>query len=179
VVRPRLLLRSQDPDGRVTEGPAAEIVSTVPVSPANLALVRKALIGVVEEPRGTGGRSRVPGMIVAGKTGTAQVVHLQHTRDLEEDEIPMKYRDHAWFIAFAPADAPRIVVAVLNEHGGHGGSAAAPIAQRVLARWAEKHLPAAQVAEGTTEPAVQVAEGTTESAAQVAEATTEAPHVGN
>jgi penicillin-binding protein 2 len=147
LVRPRLLLRTQDPDGRVTEGPVPEVVSSVPVSPENLAIVRDALTGVVEEPHGTGSRARVPGMRVAGKTGTAQVVHLQHTEDLEDDQVPIKYRDHAWFIAFAPADAPQIVVAVINEHGGHGGSAAAPIAQRVLARWAEKHLPAAQVAE--------------------------------
>ena len=55
--------------------------------------------------------------------------------------MPIKYRDHAWFVGYAPADAPEIVVAVLIEHGGHGGSAAAPIAQRVLARWSEKHLP--------------------------------------
>jgi len=151
VVRPHLVLRTQDPDGRIEEGLAPETVSTVPVSPENLAIVRDALTGVVEEPRGTGGRARVPGMPVAGKTGTAQVVHLQHTKDLEEDEVPIKYRDHAWFVAFAPVDAPQIVVAVLNEHGGHGGSAAAPIAQRVLARWAEKHLPAAQVAELKTE----------------------------
>jgi penicillin-binding protein 2 len=151
VVRPRLLLRTQDPDGRIEEGPAPETVSTVPVSAENLAILRDALTGVVEEPRGTGARARVPGMRVAGKTGTAQVVHLQHTKDLEPDDVPIKYRDHAWFVAFAPADAPQIVVAVLNEHGGHGGSAAAPIAQRVLARWAEKHLPAAQVAELKTE----------------------------
>jgi len=147
VVRPRLVLSLQDSDGRLVPGPAPEIRSTVPVSEKYLALVRDALTGVVEEPRGTGGRARVPGMRVAGKTGTAQVVHLRHTEDLEEEEVPLKYRDHAWFVAFAPADAPQIVVAVLGEHGGHGGSAAAPIAQRVLARWSEKHAPAAQLAE--------------------------------
>ena len=94
--------------------------------------MRDALTAVVEEPRGTGGRARVPGMQVAGKTGTAQVVHLQHTQDLEDDQVPIKYRDHAWFVAFAPAAAPQIVVAVINEHGGHGGSAAAPIARKVI-----------------------------------------------
>jgi len=149
-VRPRLILSQVDADGQTVPGPAPEVRSTVPVSEKNLALVRDGLIGVVEEPHGTGGRARVPGMQVAGKTGTAQVVHLQHTEDLEDDEIPLKYRDHAWFVAYAPADAPQIVVAVLNEHGGHGGSAAAPIAQRVLARWSEKHLPAAQLAEAKT-----------------------------
>jgi penicillin-binding protein 2 len=151
VVRPRLVLSMQDRDGNARPAPAPEIRSTVPVSEKNLALVREALIGVVEEPRGTGGRSRVPGMRVAGKTGTAQVVHLKHTEELEEHEVPIKYRDHAWFVAFAPADAPRIVVVALNEHGGHGGSAAAPIAQRVLARWAEKHVPQAQLAEAKPE----------------------------
>jgi penicillin-binding protein 2 len=55
-----------------------------------------------------------------------------------EDRIPLKYRDHAWFAAWAPAEAPEIVVAVLAEHGGHGGSAAAPIAQKVLQLYFEK-----------------------------------------
>jgi penicillin-binding protein 2 len=147
VLRPRLFLGMRDSEGRSLPGPAPETRSTVPVSEKNLALLRDALTAVVEEPRGTGGRARVPGMRVAGKTGTAQVVHMKHTENLEEDEVPLKYRDHAWFVAYAPADAPRIVVAVLNEHGGHGGSAAAPIAQRVLARWSAKHTPGAQLAE--------------------------------
>jgi penicillin-binding protein 2 len=147
VVRPRLLLRKRDADGGIVEAAAPEVRSSVPVSAANLALVREALTGVVEEPRGTGGRARVAGLRVAGKTGTAQVVHMQHTEDLEEDEVPLKYRDHAWFVSFAPADAPEIVVTVLSEHGGHGGSAAAPIAQRVLARWFEKRFPAAPPAQ--------------------------------
>ena len=70
----------------------------------------------------------MPGVRVAGKTGTAQVVNLNHTEDLEDDEIPIRYRDHAWFVAFAPAEAAEIVVAVLVEHGGGGGAVAAPIA---------------------------------------------------
>jgi penicillin-binding protein 2 len=63
------------------------------------------------------------------------VVKLEHS---EGRSIPWKYRDHAWFAAIAPVDAPEIVVVVLSEHGGHGGSAAAPIAQRVIAKWWEK-----------------------------------------
>jgi len=97
----------------------------------------------VEEPGGTGGRARVPGVRVGGKTGTAQVVKLEHTEDLEEHEIPIRYRDHAWFVSFAPVESPEIVVAVLAEHGGHGGSAAAPIAQKILARYFEKKRGAA------------------------------------
>jgi penicillin-binding protein 2 len=71
---------------------------------------------------------------IAGKTGTAQV----HAKRLgvmgEEDEsdLPKEFRDHAWFIAFAPATAPRIAIAVLVEHGGGGGAVAAPVARQVM-----------------------------------------------
>ncbi len=138
VVEPRLLLRVEAPGGRVIERFESGTKGSVPVAPEWLALVRDGLTAVVEEAGGTGRRARVPGMRVAGKTGTAQVVRLDHTEGLEEHEIPIRRRDHAWFGAFAPADDPRIAVAVFVEHGRHGSSAAAPIAQRVLARWFEK-----------------------------------------
>jgi penicillin-binding protein 2 len=63
---------------------------------------------------------------IAGKTGTAQTAAL---RTGPEKDIPKKFRDHAWFVAFAPVDSPKIAVAVLAEHMGHGGSAAAPLAK--------------------------------------------------
>jgi penicillin-binding protein 2 len=71
------------------------------------------------------------------------VVRLEHTEHLEEHEIPIRYRDHAWFVSFAPVESPEIVVAALSEHGGHGGSAAGPIAQKILARYFEKKRAAA------------------------------------
>jgi penicillin-binding protein 2 len=92
---------------------------------------------VVADKRGTGARARVKGMSVAGKTGTTQVVGLEVVEGMEDDEIPIRYRDHAWFVAFAPVEDPQIVVAVLVEHGGGGGSTAAPVAQRVLQAFAE------------------------------------------
>jgi penicillin-binding protein 2 len=110
----------------------------VPVKREHLDLVRAALEGVVQEPHGTGARARVPGVRVAGKTGTAQVVGLKHTAGIDEDEVAFELRDHAWFVGFAPAEAPEIVVVALSEHGGHGGSAAGPIVQKVLARYFEK-----------------------------------------
>lgn len=135
--QPRLVLKRRRPDGSVEETqPKAS--GTVPVKPENLALVRKALFGVVDEQGGTGGKARVPGVAVAGKTGTAQVVRLEHFDGVKESRIPIKYRDHAWFVSFAPAEDAEIVVAVLAEHGGHGGSAAAPLAREVLARYFEK-----------------------------------------
>jgi penicillin-binding protein 2 len=101
----------------------------VAVSPRTFALLREALRGVVVEARGTGGAARSPLVEIAGKTGTAQVVGMpQRARS----SSPRRFEDHAWFVAFAPMNAPRIAVVVLVEHGGHGGSAAAPIAKQVI-----------------------------------------------
>jgi len=103
------------------------------IKPEHLNLIKKALIGVVNQPRGTGSKARLEEITVAGKTGTAQVVALKKEDGPKRDsEIPFKHRDHAWFVAAAPADTPEIAVAVLIEHGGHGGSAAAPIAKELI-----------------------------------------------
>jgi penicillin-binding protein 2 len=138
VMAPRLVLRQPDENGEMVEGPAPERLGVVPIDPRHLARVASGLEAVVGEPGGTGGRSRVPGVRVAGKTGTAQVVSLQHTEGIDEDDLDIRYRDHAWFGAFAPVENAEIAVAVLVEHGGHGGSAAAPLAQKVLAKYFEK-----------------------------------------
>ena len=143
VVKPRLVLSRRDAHGEVVPEPQVEPHQEIVIPEDALRRVLDGLEAVVEEPGGTGGRARVPGVRVAGKTGTAQAVGLKHTEDLKEQEIPIRYRDHAWFVSFAPVDAPEIAVAVLNEHGGHGGSAAAPIAQKILARYFEKRRAAA------------------------------------
>jgi penicillin-binding protein 2 len=68
-------------------------------------------------------------------------VRLKYTEGLEDGEIPFEHRDHGWFVAFAPVEAPEIVVIALSEHGGHGGSAAGPIVQAVMARYFEPYKP--------------------------------------
>ncbi|HKA16393.1 MAG TPA: penicillin-binding protein 2 [Myxococcota bacterium] len=138
LVRPRLVLRVADADGRLVDVPPSEPAGRVPVRREYLDLVRAALEGVVNEPGGTGARARVPGVRVAGKTGTAQVVGLRHSEAFDDKELAFELRDHAWFVGFAPAEAPEIVVAAVVEHGGHGGSAAGPVVQKVLARYFEK-----------------------------------------
>jgi penicillin-binding protein 2 len=138
---PRILLALENTEGNFEPAPESQQLGTVPVSPQHLARVTRALVGVVYEKGGTGARARVEGVRVAGKTGTGQVVNLKVTEGLEDSEIPFKYRDHGWFAAFAPAEAPEIVVIALSEHGGHGGSAAGPIVQAVLARYFEKQEP--------------------------------------
>ena len=89
----------------------------VAVSGRNLDTIRSAMESVVSDPTGTGGQARVDSVTVAGKTGTAQNPHGQ---------------DHALFICFAPVESPRIAIAVLVENAGHGSTAAAPIARKVL-----------------------------------------------
>lgn len=98
------------------------------VKPQTLEAIKLHLSGVVNEPGGTGGAARSALMTVGGKTGTAQVVSLRK----ESKYLTEKHRDHAWFVATAPVEKPQIALAVLVEHGGHGGSAAAPIAKRAI-----------------------------------------------
>jgi penicillin-binding protein 2 len=113
---------------------APEVNGRLKVKEQNLALIRSALIGVVNEPGGTGSKSRLKnGPIVAGKTGTAQVVALGKEKPVQKgDEPPPDFNDHAWFVAISSADNPEIAVAVLIENGGHGGSAAAPFAKEMF-----------------------------------------------
>jgi penicillin-binding protein 2 len=106
-------------------------VNRIPFKRVFLRTVVKALEGVVEEEHGTAHLARVEGINVAGKTGTVQVVHqkITHTK---MKAIPYKMRDHAWFAAFAPVENPRIAVAAIVEHGGHGGSGAAPMVGEMI-----------------------------------------------
>ncbi len=79
---------------------------------------------------------------MAGKTGTAQVVKLEDDSsddDEEEEKIPFRFRDHAWFIGYGPTKKPRIAVAVLAEHAGHGSTAAGPIAREIIKAYLEHH----------------------------------------
>ena len=91
----------------------------------------------MEEEKGTGKAACLPNIQVAGKTGTAQVVAVerleQEKQGGKETLVGNRYENHAWFVAYAPADDPRVAVAVLVEHGGHGGSVAGPLARRVIA----------------------------------------------
>jgi len=98
------------------------------LKPETLAIVKSGMKAVVAE--GTGWRARLPGVEVAGKTGSAQVVAKAR---LEKTPTATAIIPHGWFVAFAPADHPRIALAVLVEHAGSGGEGAAPVAHDILA----------------------------------------------
>ncbi len=130
--RPHLLRaingREEDARALVDERP-----TTLALDPANLAVIRGALSAVNRE--GTSKAAFVGATYTsAGKTGTAQVYSLRGEK-YSEKKVDERLRDHAWFIAYAPADNPRIAVAVLVENGGFGAAAAAPIARRVFDYW--------------------------------------------
>jgi penicillin-binding protein 2 len=90
--------------------------------------ILEAMDGVVNSDYGTGHRARVRDFRVGGKTGTAQVVKLEKTKDLKESEIPEELRDHSWFISVFPVEDPKYVTAILVENGGAGGRDAASMA---------------------------------------------------
>jgi penicillin-binding protein 2 len=96
-------------------------------------MIQKALWNVVNVRKGTAWKSRVKGLDICGKTGTAQVIGRKEKKaDSDAKELLEKFKDHAWFIAYAPAGSPKIAVAVIVEHGEHGSSTAAPIAQALI-----------------------------------------------
>ncbi|MEM7828531.1 MAG: penicillin-binding transpeptidase domain-containing protein, partial [Candidatus Aenigmatarchaeota archaeon] len=103
------------------------------IDPSTLEIIKSAMYGVVNEPNGTGYLARLPDVEVGGKTGTAQVVSYDSKRTSAR-----KLNDHAWFVSFAPVKDPEIAVVVLVEHGGHGATAAAPVAKKVLSAYFEK-----------------------------------------
>ena len=140
--RPFLVKRVETLGGEVVRESDPEVMGTVPVREKTLEIVRAALRGVVHDPGGTGSAMRsVSGVESAGKTGTAQVVGWTEEMSENEDEVPEKFRDHAWFVTYLPAEEPRLVIAVLVEHGGHGGSAAAPIAAEIATEFLNGESP--------------------------------------
>jgi penicillin-binding protein 2 len=117
-------------------GEATEPVD-LDLSTETLRIVRNALEEAVA--RGTGRRAALEDVVVAGKTGTAQV--YKSSAGIDADELPKNERDHAWFVGYAPAEDPRIAFAVVVERGGHGGTSAAPVARKVLEVFFSNKLP--------------------------------------
>ena len=129
--RPHLVKQVKNNDEVVREI-ATEPLYTLDLNPAHLESVRNALIDVTRP----GGTAAVAGTgaayVFAGKTGTSQVVGMKQGEKYVESKIQERHRDHALFIAYAPAENPKIALSVLVENGGHGGATAAPIARLVM-----------------------------------------------
>lgn len=108
----------------------------VEASDRNWQTVHKAMEAVVHSRRGTAkGINKDLSYRIAGKTGTAQVIGIAQDEEYDAEAIAKRKRDHALFIAYAPADDPQIAVAVIVENGEHGSTTAAPIARKVMDAW--------------------------------------------
>jgi penicillin-binding protein 2 len=130
---PHLFYASQDPRTGVRLRYRTQVRQSLAIDPRRLAIVKDGMWAVLNEPGGTAFGSRVPGIEAAGKTGTVQVARRDAVPRAGVDRSRLE--DHAWFTAFAPREDPKIVVVVFVEHGGHGSSAAAPIARLLLAKY--------------------------------------------
>ncbi|HOD29406.1 MAG TPA: penicillin-binding protein 2 [Syntrophales bacterium] len=144
VWQPRLVKRIETQDGKPVKQFPPVRRSVASISAETLKQINRGLWGVVNEPRGTGYVLRRREADVSGKTGTSQVVGLPQDEKARRLKLAVARGDHALFVCFAPDKAPEIAIAVIAEHGGHGGAAAAPVARRIIdAYFARKNAPPA------------------------------------
>lgn len=149
VMKPQLVKEIIDEYGNVIEEITPVQVADVGLSPEVMALMNESLAHVTD-PGGTASglwwrRDRYAAMsqwlrdtgtVIVGKTGTAQVVRLSKSvAHVRAEDMPYEQRDHAWFVGYAPLDAPEVVVVTMTEHGGFGGSTSGPVTAEVLRAW--------------------------------------------
>jgi len=129
--KPQLVIATQDATSRVRVPVPAEQPEDLGYKPENVEIVRRAMVGVTQEGTSTrvfAGAAYLSG----GKTGTAQAVSLNKNEKYNASKMDEHQRDHSLYIAFAPADEPKIALAVIVENAGFGSASAAPIARRVF-----------------------------------------------
>jgi len=138
LLRPQAVWRIEDHQGRPVVEFEPKVIRRLEIDAEYLQAVREGLAGVVNEPGGTAywRRPQRAAFRVAGKTGTAQVVAQGEDRG---KDLPYDFRDHALFVGWAPVEDPAILVVVVNEHGGHGSSGAAPLVMEMISYYLE-HL---------------------------------------
>ena len=139
---PRLLYASKPAGVERAKRITAPVERQIPIhDPQSWQVILDGMDRVVNGTRGTARSVAVDAHFrTGGKTGTAQVYQLAAGKKDKSVEVAEHLRDHAWFIAFAPVEAPRIAIAVVVEHGGGGSTAAAPVAQVTLNAWLDQEL---------------------------------------
>lgn len=143
IMKPKIINAEQDANSGELLPQHSELVETVKVyEQLNWDTIIEAMVDVVHSARGTARKIGADSPYrIAGKTGTAQVFGLKEEEKYDAKEIEEKLRDHALFIAFAPVEDPQIAVAVVVEHGGGGGSVAAPIARTIMDAYLQAPAP--------------------------------------
>lgn len=130
--RPLTVKKIETAEGEIVQESKTEITGKLPISNKTLKIIRQGMWNVVNNVRGTARLSKLDEIDICGKTGTAQVVSRKKNSTVRRTDDLDIIRPHAWFVAYAPADNPRIAVTVFVEHGGHGSSTAAPIASTLI-----------------------------------------------
>lgn len=139
--RPHFVKRVESIDGKVLNETASEIIDKTGLKPKTYELIKKGLWGVVNDPGGTAYSQHIPGIEWSGKTGTAQVISLTKDQLFAKsscESMKFKNRNHGIFAGYAPADHPKIAIAVIAEHSCHGATGAAPIARAVVEAYLRK-----------------------------------------
>ncbi len=134
--RPKIVKRVIDRRGKVLLENQPELIKEITtVKKSTFRLIKNILKAVVMDKDGTGKKARVPGINIAGKTGSVQVVSLK--KNFNANDVSAKWKEHAIFASFAPAEDPEIVVVVVSENDkiGGGGKSAAPVAQKIMASY--------------------------------------------
>ena len=143
---PRLVKQIQNSETGDVKDIPEKLLYSLNLKPKNLEIVKNALVDVTR-PGGTAAKAAINASYTfAGKTGTSQVIGIKQGERYNEKSINERHRDHAMFIAYAPAENPKIALAVLVENTGTGGSTAAPIARQVFDYYLLGKLPEATVA---------------------------------
>lgn len=130
--RPQILKASISADGSLAREVKPHVLGQLPVSPKHLEIIRQGLWEVVNGKRGTAKISRIEGLHMSGKTGTAQVFSRKKNEKRRDEALADHLKAHAWFVAYAPSQHPKIAISVLVEHGEHGSSGASPIAKELV-----------------------------------------------
>lgn len=137
VYRPMLVDRIEKPSGEAVETYQPALRGLIPVSGESLERIRRGLVDVLADPKGTASSASAAGLDIAGKSGTAQVRKNRRGESSGWDTA----NDHAWFVGFSPSRHARIAVAVLIEHGGLGGHVAAPTAVEIIRGYFDEIAP--------------------------------------
>jgi penicillin-binding protein 2 len=155
--KPQFVKQAEALDGSVVKNFPPVVERRIRFNPTVLDIVRSAMCDVVNGTGGTGHAAHLDNIDVCGKTGTSQVVKEAGNARIAEDKEPMKYRDHGWFVAYAPRDHPQIAIACVIEHGGHGGSSAGPVVHDVMQKFFELYPPPGAKSAGAGTGAPQAA----------------------
>lgn len=139
--RPQVLRRIETAGGESVKTIEPMVTGNLSIDPETMRIIRQGMWEAVNTKKGTAQGIKLKQIPISGKTGTAQLIARKEPTEGdqdEEEEIADKFKPHAWFVAYAPSEQPRIAIAVIVEHGEHGSTAAAPIAKELIKLYMEQ-----------------------------------------